>query len=198
MACARDGQRRPALAESADLIASGLRMRLRVPLPARTVRYAVGLMYAGAALSIASLINAVYVSSVLVSIDDNKIHHMTLPEVTGMIQVPPVDPAAVIRGAAGYLGVIALWLGLARAASHRRRWARMAATALAGLATLQVGLLLAAPGLFLLTGIPGDPLLTLVTWPVGAAAVWLLWRPASTTFLTPRDSAAARPGTAGR
>jgi hypothetical protein len=58
MACARDGQRRPRLAESADLIWSGLRMRLRPSLPqsARTVRAAVRLMYAGAAVSTANLI----------------------------------------------------------------------------------------------------------------------------------------------
>ena len=48
MACAPHGQRRPGLAESADLIRSGLRMRLRpsVPRSAPTVRAAVRLMYA--------------------------------------------------------------------------------------------------------------------------------------------------------
>ena len=57
LACARAGQRRPGVAEPADLIRSGLRMRLRpgVPRPARTVRAAIGLMYAGAAVSTALL-----------------------------------------------------------------------------------------------------------------------------------------------
>jgi hypothetical protein len=55
MAYAPDGQRRPDLAESADLIRSGLWMRLRpsVPRSARTVRAAVRLMYAGAAVTTA-------------------------------------------------------------------------------------------------------------------------------------------------
>ena len=55
MAEAPDGQRRPGLAGSADLIRSGLWMRLRpgVPRSARTVRAAVWLMYAGAAVSAA-------------------------------------------------------------------------------------------------------------------------------------------------
>ena len=61
MACAPDGQRRPGLAASADLIRSGLRMRLRpsVPRSAPTVRAAVRLMYAGAAVTTLSLIVAI-------------------------------------------------------------------------------------------------------------------------------------------
>ena len=53
MAEAPEGQRRPGLAESADLIRSGLWLRLRpsVPRSARTVRAAVRLMYVGAAVS---------------------------------------------------------------------------------------------------------------------------------------------------
>jgi hypothetical protein len=58
MACAPDGQRRPSLAESADLIRSGVWMRLRpsVPRSAGTVRAAVRLMYVGTAVSTANLI----------------------------------------------------------------------------------------------------------------------------------------------
>ncbi|MGI8451839.1 MAG: hypothetical protein ACR2MP_32560 [Streptosporangiaceae bacterium] len=58
MACAPHGQRRPGLAESADLIGSGLWMRLRpsVPRSARTVLAAVRLMCAGAAVSTVNLI----------------------------------------------------------------------------------------------------------------------------------------------
>ena len=60
MACASDGQRRPGLAESADLIRSGLWMRLRpsVPQSARTVRATVRLMCAGAAVNTVYLIIA--------------------------------------------------------------------------------------------------------------------------------------------
>lgn len=35
--------------------------------------------------------------------------------------------------------------------------------------------------------------MALLTWPVGAAAVWLLWRPASTAFFKPQDLASAQP-----
>jgi hypothetical protein len=198
MACARDGQRRPGLAESADLIRSGLRMRLRpgVPRPARTVRAAVRLMYAGAAVSTVNLINSVYVLVVLASIDDNKIHRMRLPELTGALQVPHLSPVAITAGIAGDLVVIAPWLWMARMAGQRRNGARIAAAALLGLATLDVILVFAAPRLSL-TDSPGNPLLTLLTWPVGAAAVWLLWRPASAAFFKPQDLAPAQPPGAG-
>jgi len=193
MACAPDGRRRPGLAASADLIRSGLRMRLRpsVPRSARTVRAAIGLMYAAAALRTVFLINSVYVFIVLASIDDNKIHHMRLPEVTGALQVPPVNTAAFTVGIVGELAVIALWLWIARAAGQRQNWARTAAAALLGLTTLEIALFFAAPGL--ITDIPDVPALAMLTWPVVAAAVWLLRRPASTAFFKPQDLASAQP-----
>ena len=199
MACACDGQRRPGLAESADLIRSGLRMRLRPsgPRPARTVRAAVRLMYAGAAVSTVLLINGVYETIVLASIDDNKIHHMRLPEVTGAIQVPPISSVAITTGILSGLVPIAAWLWMARMTGQRRNWARIAAAALFGLATLEASLLFAAPRMIVQAGIPGGPAVALLTWPVGAAAVWLLWRPASTAFFKPQDLAPAQPPGAG-
>jgi hypothetical protein len=57
LACARDGQRRPGLAGSVDLVKGGLRMRLRpAARPPRTVRAAVRLMCAGVAAELAYLI----------------------------------------------------------------------------------------------------------------------------------------------
>jgi hypothetical protein len=57
LACARDGQRRPGLADSADLVKAALRMRLwpaaRTP---RSVRTAVRLMCAGVAAELACVI----------------------------------------------------------------------------------------------------------------------------------------------
>ena len=74
MAGAPHGQRRPGLAESADLIRSGLWLRLRpsVPRSARTVRAAVKLMYAGAAVSTVNLI------ILMAIIGDIKAYHAVL------------------------------------------------------------------------------------------------------------------------
>jgi hypothetical protein len=183
LACTPDGRRRPGLAATADLVRSGLRMRLlpSVPRSARPVRAAIGLMYAGAAVSALYLLNALYVTSVMLSIDDNKIHHMRLPEITGALQVPHVSPVAVALGLLRQLAVVVLWLWLARATAQRRPWARPAATALLGLATLEIALLFGVPSL-LRTGLTDDGLLAMLTWPAGLAAVWLLWCPAATTF----------------
>jgi len=57
LACARDGQRRPGLAETADLIKGAVRMRLwPAPRAPRTVQAAVALMCAGVAAQLAYLI----------------------------------------------------------------------------------------------------------------------------------------------
>ena len=78
------------------------------------------------------------------------------------------------------LAVIALWLWMARATSQGKNWARILSTVLFGLATLQ---LLGQPwrraGFF-----------AALTWLSGLAAVWLLWRPASSAFF--KSARAAR------
>jgi hypothetical protein len=70
------------------------------------------------------------------------------------------------------LVVIALWLWMAQATSQGKNWARILSTALFGLATLE------------LIGNHGVAQLfcAVLTWLTGLAAVWLLWRPASSAF----------------
>jgi hypothetical protein len=97
MACAPDGQHRPGLAESADLIRSGLWMRLRpgVPRSARTVRAAVRLMYAGAAVSTVNLI------ILLAFIGDIKAYHAVLGHRLTAAQVSHLSsfiPLAIVSG----------------------------------------------------------------------------------------------------
>jgi hypothetical protein len=79
------------------------------------------------------------------------------------------------------LVVIALWLWMARANGQGRNWARILSTVLFGLATLQLrhpqpqG----SPAGFGATVLYyGGAALFAAAWLVGAAAVWLLWRPA--------------------
>jgi hypothetical protein len=177
MACARDGQRRPGLAESADLIRSGLWLRLHpsVPRSARTVRAAVQLMYAGAAVSVVKLI---IVLSAAGNLDAYHLtaggHQLTAAQLSHW---RPVIIAAVI---AVSLAVIALWLWMARAAGQGRNWARILSTVLFGLATL---------GWAGKNGGVAALLFQLLTWLLGAAAVWQLWRPASSAFFKPHDLA---------
>jgi len=170
MAGAPDGQRRPGLAESADLIRSGLWLRLHpsVPRSARTVRAAVRLMYAGAALSTVNLIIA------LALIGDINAYHLKWNghqlTTAQLITWRPLIVTVVIVLS---LVPIAAWLWMARAAGQGRNWARILSTVLFGLDTLGwAGKNASAAPL----------LLALLTWLVGAAAVWQLWRPASSAF----------------
>jgi hypothetical protein len=179
MACTPDGQRRPGLAESADLIRSGLWMRLHpsVPRSARTVRAAIRLMYAGAAVTSLSLI----ISIISLAFIGRSAATLRL---AGRSQPLPV---AISVGIVGGLVVIALWLWMARANSQGRNWARILSTVLFGLATPK------------LIGVFSEPqtVLGLIfwapTWLAGLAAVWLLWRPDSSAFFKPQGFARVPP-----
>jgi prolipoprotein diacylglyceryltransferase len=145
------------------------------------VRTAVKLMYAGAAVSTVNLISALAV------IGDTKAYHLrwnghslTAAQVSRWL--PLFMTLAIVSGVV----VIALWLWMARANGQGRKWALILSTVLFGLATLQlisrvrqpvshVGFAVSVLGV----------ILTMLAWLVGAAVVWLLWRPASTAFFKP-------------
>jgi hypothetical protein len=82
------------------------------------------------------------------------------------------------------LTVIALWLWMARATSQGKNWARILSTALFGLATLELISNHGAAQIFC----------AVLTWLTGLAAVWLLWRPASSAlFKRCQQAALTRP-----
>ncbi|MGA8206982.1 MAG: hypothetical protein WB801_08385 [Candidatus Dormiibacterota bacterium] len=173
MAGAPDGQRRPSLAASSDLIRSGLRMRLlpSVPRSAPTVRAAVRLMYAGAAVTTLGLMIAI------ISVAFMGGRAGTLRLLGHNQPLPIVITVGIMLG----LVLIALWLWMARANAHGQNWARILSTVLFGLATLH---LFGSQG-------AASVVFALVTWLVGLAAVWLLWRPASNAFFKPGGFARA-------
>jgi hypothetical protein len=183
MACAPDGQRRPGLAESADLIRSGLWMRLcpGVPRSARTVRAAVRLMYAGAAVSTVNLI------MLLAVIGDIKAHHAVLGHRLTAAQVSQVNTLFITLVIVTGLVPVALWLWMARANGQGRNWARSLSTVLFGVATLDLTGAFRTPGIRVevVPTVFGPPV-PVLTWLVGLAAVWLLWRPASSAFFKPQ------------
>ena len=171
MAGAPHGQRRPGLAEAADLIRSGLWLRLRpsVPRSARTVRAAVKLMYAGAAVS---TVNLVILLSLTVDIRGSASWLST-----------PFIPVSI----AWSLAPLALWLWMARETGRGRNWARIVSTVLFGAATLDLTEVFGPPGirLSLVPVIAGSPIVPVLYWLVGLAVVWLLWRPSSRAFFRP-------------
>jgi hypothetical protein len=184
LAGAPHGQRRPGLAESADLIRSGLWLRLRpsVPRSARTVRAAVKLMYAGAAVSTVNLI------IFLALIADIKTYHAMLGYRLTAAQVSQASTPFITTVILWDLVPIAVWLWMARACGRGRNWARIVSTVLFGLATLNLTSAVnwLPPG-NRLTLVPMfyGPTLPVLYWLAGLAVVWLLWRPASRAFFRP-------------
>jgi hypothetical protein len=169
MAGARDGQRRPGLAGSADLIRGGLWMRL-CPSAPRTVRAAVWLMYAGAVMPAVSLV----------------LWLVTLATMSSAGSAGQQDAAQAILRAIGALVVTALWLWMARANGQGRNGARIFSAVLSGVVTLALATALGLGGPGHVAGMTVFSLaLSVLNWLIGLAAAGLLWLPASTAFFRP-------------
>jgi hypothetical protein len=143
--------------------------RPRPPAPT-PILTAVRLMYAGAAVSTVPLIIA------LAFIGDIKAYHLRyLGHSLTAAQVSHLRPLIITLVTLFGLVVPVLWLWMARANRQGWNWARILSTVLLGLATLQ----LAGSG----GGV--QVFIAALTWLTGLAAVWLLWRPASSAFFKP-------------
>ena len=140
----------------------------------QSVLNAVKLMYAGAAVSTVSLIVS------LVDISGTKAAIRKARPSLSVAQVNQLNTfiisLAIISGVIG----IALWLWMARANGQGRNWARIVSTVLFGLATLDLFGVVSQPKTLLGLVFP------LLTWLIGAGAVFLLWRGESTTFFHPQ------------
>jgi hypothetical protein len=168
----------------------------RPPAPA-PVLTAVKLMYADAAISIVTTITE------LALIPAIKAALRTANPSLTAAQLRPVNVLLTLEIVLGLVAV-ALWLWMARANGHGRNWARILSTVLVGLATLQVISVAGAKyrGVYLahftvgghvylvIHSVFGATVLGVIvpvlTWLIGLAAVWLLWRPASSAFFRPQ------------
>ena len=146
----------------------------RPPAPP-SVLNAVKLMYVGAAVSTVSLIVS------FIDIGGTKAAiRRARPNLTAT-QVNQLNTFIITLAIVSGLIGIALWLWMARANGQGKNWARIVSTVLFGLATLD------------LIGVFSEPktviglVFPVLTWLVGLAAIWLLWRPDSTAFFKPRE-----------
>jgi hypothetical protein len=147
----------------------------RPPTPG-PLRTAVKLMYAGAAVSIVPLIIA------LASIGDTDAYHLRWNgHSLTAAQISHWRPLIITTAVVGGLVVPALWLWMARANGRGRNWARILSTVLFGLATVDLPTVFGSP-IHFEVGVTEPGLVFVLTWLVGLAAVWLLWRPASSAF----------------
>ena len=161
--------------------------RPAAPAPVRT---AVKLMYAGAAASAVSLLTSLaYTLAYLVGTKDAiRQTHLSFSGM-GSCSAGHCHAAEVYTFLALLMVFslipIGVWLWMARANSQGRNWARTLSTLLFGLAALELTYATTGNGLsFGVTAV--SPIFPALTGLVGAAAVWLLWRPASTTFFKPQ------------
>ena len=146
----------------------------RPPAPP-SVLNAVKLMYVGAAVSTVSLI----ISLIDISGTKDAIRKAR-PSLTAA-QVNQLNTFIITLAiVSGVLGV-ALWLWMARANGQGRNWARILSTVLFGLATLDLFGVINQPKTVLGLIFP------VLTWLVGAGAVYFLWQRESSEFFKPRQ-----------
>ena len=160
-------------------------LRPSAPAPVLT---AVKLMYAGAAVSAVELI----IGLALIIVDIKAAARGRFLGHSLAAQKPLIIMVWIVFG----LAVIALWLWMARANGQGRNWARFLSTVLFGLATLQlrdVTQAVSHAGFGATVLYYGSTALFVAAWLAGAAAVWLLWRPASSAFFKPQGFTQALP-----
>jgi hypothetical protein len=142
------------------------------PTPPRPVRTAVILMYAGAALTVVSLIVTVVSFHAIETAIRNASTTLTAS------QVHSAAIATVAIGVVISAIGIGLWLLMAWANKAGRNWARIVATVLFGLNTF-----------FLLLGFvraraSASIAFSLVVWLIGLGTIVLLWRKESSEYFT--------------
>ena len=176
MATADDGQQRPGLAISADLIRSGVLMRLRptVPHSARTVRAAVKLVYLAAVAEMA-LLATVVLTAASAEAEVRKIAPTQVSAMTTHIVADEISlPISIL-----------LMLWLASAIGRRQDWARLVLTAYFGLTTLSILYVLAQGAA---TVVPADLIASGVFWLFQLAAVVLIFTPQSARYYQPQPT----------
>lgn len=148
--------------------------------PPVTVQRAVRLMYGGAATSTVYLIAALAtmgsLKSALVNANKTAKHPLTASQINGEVT------GYIIYVIFISLVAVALWLWMARMNGRGKNWARVTATALFGLWTINTVGTVAQTRFALATVFP------VIAWLFGLGAVLLLWRPGSGAFFKPQSS----------
>jgi 4-hydroxy-tetrahydrodipicolinate synthase len=148
-----------------------------------SVRTAVRLMCAGAAISTVSLIIALFSLSGLKAAIHKSDGKLTTAQINQAFEVYVVS--IVVFGLIG----VALWLVMARGATQGRRWSQIISTVLFALYTVDALANAFQAGAALVTII-----FVAITWMVGAATIYLLWKPETKAYFNPRLARSVMPG----
>ncbi len=181
LATAPDGQRRPGIAESADLIRGAVRMRMGLSRSPRTVLNAVRLMYAGAAAQLAAL-----VTFALTAASARADFILKNPHATAA-QLQQVN-AHIVGDWIALPIAIGFWLWMAWANGRGYDWARLVCIGCFALNTIT---LLAALGTGVARYAPAATIACAVTWAIGFAALALIFCKPSWGYYT-RQAAAGQ------
>lgn len=150
------------------------------------VRRAVRLMYAGAATMTVFFITALATMSgfknAVITANKTAKHPMTTSQINGYVTGYTLYVIVI-----GIIS-IGLWLWMARMNAHGRNWARITATVLLCLWTVNTAGVVQ-------TGVVQSMIFPVIAWLIGAAAIFYLWRQESGAFFG--KGPAAAPGTAG-
>ena len=175
LACAQDGQQRPGLAASADLIKGAIRMRLRMAgRPPRTVRAAIRLMWAGAAAELAVLITVIVTAG--------SVRSAVARRYPGL---PAAQHAVNVGLVTDYIGAsigIAVWVVLIWALVRGRDRARIAVMANFGAMSLSMIIAIAQDSA---AYAPADLITGAVEWLIALAATVLLFTGTSSRYYRP-------------
>jgi len=148
--------------------------------PPVTVQRAIRLMYGGAATSTVYLIAALAtmgsLKGALANANKTAKHPLTASQING--EATGYIIYVVLVG----LVAIALWLWMARANGQGKNWARVTATVLFVLWTINTIGIVAQTRFILAMVFP------VIAWLFGLGAVFLLWRPDSAAFFKPQPS----------
>jgi hypothetical protein len=167
---ARDGRRRPGLADSADLIRNAIWMRLRPQRPPPTVCWALRLMLLGAVLELVALATVLATQHSLRSAVVRHFPHFTTAQWHAEVHahIVPVEVGAPIAAA------LCVWMAWANGRGHG--WARGLFLGFFGLTSLS---LLSAFGQHAATYAPSDLIVGCALWLVGLVTVLLILNPRS-------------------
>ena len=145
-----------------------------------SIALAVKLMYAGAALSLVSLLTTAFMRDTIRESIEKSNRTATNPLTASQIDAA-VGVAVVFSVVVGLIAV-GLWIWMAFANGAGKKWARIVATVLFGLSVVSTlgGLINHPPALSLIVG-----LLTLV---LGGYIVFLLFRPESSQYYAARSA----------
>jgi hypothetical protein len=192
MAGARNGRRRPGLADSADLIRNATWMRVRpwAKRPAPTVVWALRLMVLAAALELVALATVVGTQASLRAVIIARFPHFTAAQWQAEVHahILPVEIGAPIAAV--------VWLALAWANGRGYGWARGLLVGLFGFTSLS---LLAAFAQHAATYAPADLIAGCALWLIGLLTLLLIFNPRSDPHYHQRPNPHDRktPATAG-